>query len=233
MQLPIDPLRDPITSAWVGILALVAIVVAVIPLLRTALAGGLWVVGRVTGRHAWRQAAVRVMPRTLHLMGSLLLGVTAMAAPAAAGETPPPVTHLDLDRAATPTPALTAAPTATSDPTPAAASAPQASAEGPRANSEGAPSLGQLNLDRGPLAALDLSEAPSVPATHAAASTQVHLVRTGDTLWDIAESLLPEAEDAELTAAWRAIWAANRSVIGDDPGHIHAGQRLDVGVVAR
>ena len=46
-------------------------------------------------------------------------------------------------------------------------------------------------------------------------------VEPGDSLWAIAERALPaEASDAEVDRRWRAIWRANREVIGVDPHHI-------------
>lgn len=50
-----------------------------------------------------------------------------------------------------------------------------------------------------------------------------HVVLPGDSLWSIAASR-PSGEPVE--ARWRAIWAANRAVIGDDPDLILPGQRL-------
>ncbi len=53
------------------------------------------------------------------------------------------------------------------------------------------------------------------------------VVRRGDTLWDIAAAHLPPAaSDSRIAAAWPAWYAANRSVIGDDPHLVRPGQRL-------
>jgi nucleoid-associated protein YgaU len=53
------------------------------------------------------------------------------------------------------------------------------------------------------------------------------VVRRGDTLWDIAERHLgPGATAAEVAAAWPRWYAANRAVVGPDPGLILPGQRL-------
>lgn len=55
----------------------------------------------------------------------------------------------------------------------------------------------------------------------------VVLVRPGDSLWAItARRLSPTADDAEITAGWRALYARNRAVVGDDPSLIHPGQEL-------
>ncbi|MFZ1287171.1 MAG: LysM peptidoglycan-binding domain-containing protein [Candidatus Phosphoribacter sp.] len=54
-----------------------------------------------------------------------------------------------------------------------------------------------------------------------------HVVRRGDTLWDIAAAHLGSgATRAAIAEAWPRWYAANRTVIGPDPGHIEPGQRL-------
>lgn len=53
------------------------------------------------------------------------------------------------------------------------------------------------------------------------------VVAAGDCLWSLAEEALPEgASAAEVTDGWRAIYLANRAVIGPDPDLIRPGQRL-------
>ncbi|MDX6347276.1 MAG: resuscitation-promoting factor RpfA [Streptomyces sp.] len=47
-------------------------------------------------------------------------------------------------------------------------------------------------------------------------------VRDGDSLCDI-------AAEENVTGGWRALYEANKTVIGDDPGVIHPGQYLTVG----
>jgi hypothetical protein len=55
----------------------------------------------------------------------------------------------------------------------------------------------------------------------------VHVVRPGDTLWDIAAADLGgRADPAGVTDHWQAIHALNASVIGADPDLIRPGQRL-------
>ena len=66
------------------------------------------------------------------------------------------------------------------------------------------------------------SEARSV-STRPSAQPRVHVVRRGESLWSIAEATCA-ADDPDQR--WRAIWAANRAVIGDDPDLILPGQRL-------
>ncbi|MGW7683576.1 LysM peptidoglycan-binding domain-containing protein [Kribbella sp. NPDC054772] len=55
------------------------------------------------------------------------------------------------------------------------------------------------------------------------------VVREGDSLWSIAaRELGPGATDAAIAARWPAWYAANRHVIGDDPGLILPGQVLRI-----
>ncbi|HET9421113.1 MAG TPA: LysM peptidoglycan-binding domain-containing protein [Nocardioides sp.] len=56
---------------------------------------------------------------------------------------------------------------------------------------------------------------------------RLHVVRTGDTLWDIAAADLGEtAGDERVTAHWHRIHRLNHAVIGSDPDLIHPGQQL-------
>jgi hypothetical protein len=53
------------------------------------------------------------------------------------------------------------------------------------------------------------------------------VVRRGDTLWDIAARHLgPGATPAAIAREWPRWYAANRAVVGPDPGRILPGQRL-------
>jgi nucleoid-associated protein YgaU len=55
------------------------------------------------------------------------------------------------------------------------------------------------------------------------------IVAPGDSLWTIATRHLgPGASDGAITAAWHRLYAANRALIGADPGVILPGQRLTV-----
>ena len=75
------------------------------------------------------------------------------------------------------------------------------------------------------LAGLALPER-AVAATHhatRAAGQQTYVVRTGDSLSSIA---LAHPGTGSLEERWRAIWQANREVVGDDPDLIHPGQAL-------
>jgi nucleoid-associated protein YgaU len=62
------------------------------------------------------------------------------------------------------------------------------------------------------------------PAPHA------YVVERGDCLWRIASRLLSAAgrstRGIDVSRLWRAIYEANRDVIGDDPNLIHPGQVL-------
>ncbi|PVG83111.1 hypothetical protein DDE18_07225 [Nocardioides gansuensis] len=90
--------------------------------------------------------------------------------------------------------------------------------------------------DRGPvLAGLPLPDraVPTAPlaaapvARIAPAPTGDVVVQRGDSLWAIAASTLPpDAPDSEVAARCRALYAANRAAVGDDPGLIHPGLRL-------
>ncbi|HXH80446.1 LysM peptidoglycan-binding domain-containing protein [Nocardioides sp.] len=52
-------------------------------------------------------------------------------------------------------------------------------------------------------------------------------VRTGDSLWSIAQADLgPDAGLHDVDERWRALYAANRAEIGDDPDLITPGQQL-------
>jgi len=54
-----------------------------------------------------------------------------------------------------------------------------------------------------------------------------HVVRPGDTLWDLGAASLPaDASDADITRRWRRIHAENAAVIGADPDLIHPGTVL-------
>ena len=56
---------------------------------------------------------------------------------------------------------------------------------------------------------------------------KVVTVGSGDTLWSIAaNTLAPSPTDVAITRRWRAIWAHNLAVVGDDPGLIHPGMVL-------
>jgi nucleoid-associated protein YgaU len=71
----------------------------------------------------------------------------------------------------------------------------------------------------------DRAVAPSRPEPHPANRTV--LVRPGDSLWVIAaRDLGADPTDAEITARWHALYAANQARIGHDPDRIEPGLRL-------
>ncbi len=51
-------------------------------------------------------------------------------------------------------------------------------------------------------------------------------VVAGDSLWAIAARHLGDDDPVRVDRYWRAIYAANRAVVGDDPDLIHPGQLL-------
>ncbi len=69
------------------------------------------------------------------------------------------------------------------------------------------------------------SEPVSVPVDSEHAGL-VYVVRVGDSLWDIAESHLDAPTHQQTTEAWKALWRANRAVIGEHPELITPGQVL-------
>jgi hypothetical protein len=76
-------------------------------------------------------------------------------------------------------------------------------------------------------AAPAFASAPPGNAAEATPRQAEVVVRAGDSLWRIAaQHLDPLASPAEIAAAWPGWYAANRDVVGPDPGLIHPGQVL-------
>jgi nucleoid-associated protein YgaU len=68
---------------------------------------------------------------------------------------------------------------------------------------------------------------PLRPAPEANPATDHYVVEPGDCLWRIAARRLgPGATNQAIDSAWRAIYAANRAGVGDDPNLIHPGLAL-------
>ena len=67
--------------------------------------------------------------------------------------------------------------------------------------------------------------APPAPVTAAARpANSTYIVQPGDCLWAIAQRRLGSTADAHaIDTGWRAIYAANRAAIGDNPNLIHIG----------
>lgn len=86
------------------------------------------------------------------------------------------------------------------------------------------PSGGTFDLDRP--TPRDPAWRPPAPSEAPPQRIQV-TVREGDSLWAIAARTLgPAATTADVAAAWPRWYAANRSVIGPDPGRLLPGQIL-------
>ena len=185
--------QDPITTTWMIALLVLFIIVVVVPLIRALAAGAIYAYAHASGRHHLRATAARVMPRIGHLIGSVVVGVASIAAPAAAAETQI-TSHISVDR------------------------------DGGVIDVAGKPdstSVSHLPPTAQPPTA---PEAVAVPET--AATSHLYVVKTGDTLWDIAASRLQSPTDAEITEQWKAIWRANRQVIGAHPEFIRPGMEL-------
>ncbi len=76
--------------------------------------------------------------------------------------------------------------------------------------------------------------AVSVPVGPTATSaSDRYTVVPGDCLWTIAAAHLPaKATNAEIDRAWRAIYATNREVIGENPSLIQPGQVLSLPIAS-
>lgn len=66
------------------------------------------------------------------------------------------------------------------------------------------------------------------PLLDTSSLTTRYVVRPGDCLWTIAESFHPEADDATISRLTNELYAANASVIGDNPDLIFPGTTLTV-----
>jgi nucleoid-associated protein YgaU len=92
------------------------------------------------------------------------------------------------------------------------------------------PSVPSSDAPAAPLPPPQLPLSGTVTSSGGAAqarSDQSVVVVAGDSLWRVAaRSLGPEASAAAVAAQWPRWYAANRAVIGDDPGLIRPGQVL-------
>jgi len=94
-------------------------------------------------------------------------------------------------------------------------------------NSGSTGSTGSTNSTQSPVAPIPTR----APASNDASpdSARMITVRRGDSLWVICANLLPQsATEADIARAWPMLYRANKSVIGDNPGLIYAGQTLSV-----
>jgi hypothetical protein len=89
---------------------------------------------------------------------------------------------------------------------------------------------GPANVQRVGVAGLPLPDrASGALAPPGAPPPATVVVAPGDSLWRIAERLLPaDASDYEVTAAWRRIYATNASRLGPDPDRVLPGTALVV-----
>jgi hypothetical protein len=79
----------------------------------------------------------------------------------------------------------------------------------------------------GPAAVAGLPVPDRTATAAPAPAPDVVTVEPGDSLWSIAaEHLGPHPTDAEVDAAWRDLYARNRTVVGPDPDLIRPAQRL-------
>ncbi len=119
-----------------------------------------------------------------------------------------------------------------------------AQASGPAADHTARPAASQTLLvglplpDRTTSTTAWLAQLGRHAASHRSESAQPSVVvAPGDTLWAIAERSLPDSpgaldhlDELDIERRWRAIYRANREVIGTDPDLIVPGQRLDLPV---
>ena len=75
--------------------------------------------------------------------------------------------------------------------------------------------------------------APPTPSFETEMHGHTYVVRTGDSLWRIAERTLADRGNGMVTSAdvaqfWPVIYEANRTLIGDDPNLILPGQTLEI-----
>lgn len=188
--------QDPITASWMLALLMLFITVVAIPLLRAIAASLIYGYAFLTGRHHLRATAARVMPKLGRLMGSLVVGVASVAAPAAAAPTAVSTVSVDRDGGVV-----------------------------------------SVETQRPAVPAVEQQSAATQPdesqhSESAQPATALYVVKTGDSLWSIAASQLQSPTDAEITAHWKAIWRANRKLIGDQPEFIRPGMELRIGGVA-
>lgn len=167
--------QDPLTATWMLALIVLFIAVVAIPLLRAVAAACIYAYARATGKHHLRATAARVMPKVGHLLGSVVVGVASIAAPAAAAA---------------------------------------------------ATDVSTISIDRDGAASVPAPQATDATEDTTPDASALYVVKTGDSLWTIAAAQLQSPTDAEITEQWKAIWRANRRVIGDAPEFIRPGMEL-------
>lgn len=91
--------RDPVTTSWLLVLIALFALVVVLPLIRLVLSATMYAVAAISGNHELRARAARMMPRIGHLIGSLVVGVASIAAPAIAQPQVDDPHTISIDRA--------------------------------------------------------------------------------------------------------------------------------------
>jgi hypothetical protein len=194
--------------------------------------------------------AARVAPRLVRRIAQALIGVTVLAGPLAGGsamasERPqqPATVSVVMDRPAAVTELLTVGPSPAPSPSQSTSSSQSST---PSSSPSPSPSLlsALFDLDRPDLNAgasafvaaappSPVKQAPSGPAAlvtgtvHRDNAIDSYVVHRGDALWDIAARHLgPHATAADVAREWPRWYAANRDVIGPDPGVIRPGELL-------
>jgi nucleoid-associated protein YgaU len=210
--------EGPLTEELTGLVGGVAQVVAVV----TAGVLGLALLGEVLRRRgrAHRVVALvdRVVPRRARAVAVSLVALAATVAPArplAADES----LRGWLGRS---TPSTSRPAVVTPHAVDALPSAPAPAPHGPMVlTPEG---TGTDSRASAPVAPSPPPPSPTRPAVPAPPEPVVYTVVVGDCLWSIAARHLGADPDASaVDAGWRAIYAANRDAVGDDPGLIHPG----------
>ena len=194
--------EDPTGLAWQAAIVFVFAILVVLPAIRIVLAAGLYGVALLRHDDAMRHSARRMLPGFAQAVLGVVVGVGAIAVPAA--QATAAATGISVDRVAATMEASGVAP----------GSSPTEHAEPETSHSN------PISLDR---TAAAQPAPPGEPAvTTVSAGPASYTVQRGDSLWSIAEAQ-GTATDAETAAKWREIWNDNRAVIGEHPGIIRPG----------
>lgn len=196
----------------------------------------------------------RILVGTLSLSAVTAPALAAVPTPDDLGwrptqSAPAPAPQAADDVAATGDPATGPAPEDTADPSPADPAAPggtappggvpsgtvpsSPTAPGPQGAPPGAPGYPGAPGSQGSPApgAEEEATAPApagTGASHGTRATGSHTVRPGESLWSITADLLHTTDRGAIASAWPTLWAANRVVVGRDPGLIRPGTVLQV-----
>ena len=206
------------TTGWL-VLAVAVVLLSRLP----GLAGR---AGAVAARCVAPVAVRRTVETALGLTVAVgVLAPTAALATAQAGPAGRPTAEatwdLDWPSRATPPPAITPPAGATSSPSTSPSTSPAAAPAAAPVPTTSAASPSETPRARA-TAPSRVLPTPARPAPAGPSAADTVVVRTGDTLWSLAESSLRTAgaadpSDRQVAQAWPQWWAANRAVIGDDP----------------